>query len=281
MSALGKVADINYQLTGAYLMAGAGSELAQYTRNAALDTSDAWLALTGSTNVSGIDLTGTLIYEGGFDNFANTAATAPTIRQFEGSGFLAALRAKGNTGFGGWNSYGYYASKDYNNIASGSAGWSDNWNAGGPGAPDLIDTILSANTLAGQLYGNNTAVAGLNSNGVAVENNISSGSENSMGIGVGLTIKMAGWTANPTLDYVKVVENDYNNDGVKTLYDGATAAGLKLSTQIDKGTTFTVSGSVAQPHESDSNSTVTNTNSVGMKADDNMHYVQASIKMDF
>jgi hypothetical protein len=276
LSALGSSAGVNYQLTGAYLMAGSGSEFAHLTTTGVKDTTDSWLALTGTTTVAGVDLTGTLIYESGFSNFANTAATAPTIRQFEGSGFLAALRANGNTGFGGWNGYGYYASKDYTNVSThGSAGWSDNWDAGGPGAPDLIDTILGANTLM-----NGAALAGLNSNGVAVENNVTSGTENSMGIGLGLTLKVAGWTVNPTIDYVKVVENDYNNDGIKTLYDGAMAGGVKVSTQIDKGTTFTVSGSVAAPSESDSNSTVTNS-VAGQKADDNMHYLQASIKMAF
>jgi hypothetical protein len=268
LSALGKAGMVNYQLTGAYMVAGTASALSTLnSTGTATDTSNMWLAATGNTVMNGIDLTGTLIYEAGYDNYlVTTAAQRATAfalggnqEQAEGSGYLAALRAKGKTGFGGWNGYGYYASADYNNIsAGGSAGWSENWDTGGPGGRDLLDTILAT--------------------GAADAGTGTSGTENSMGVGLGLTINAGGWTINPTVDYVTVVEDDMDNDAVKDLvYDSATAAGLKLSTQIDTGTTFSVSGHIAEPNDADAT-----VNSTGNTTDDDsMHYVQASIKMNF
>ncbi|MBF0128288.1 MAG: hypothetical protein HQM02_13890 [Magnetococcales bacterium] len=257
LSLLGKASTVNYQVTGAYwdsATGAAGADPAGATGNGTLttagDTDNFWLAGTLNTALSGIDLTGTLIWESGWDGY-----TADS--QEEEGDFLAALRAKGKTGFGGWNGYVFYSGEDFNNIVGTNAKWSPTWDMGGPGARDLMNNFALGRTA-------NTAVT---------NNNAASNTENMWGIGAGLEVPAGIWTVKPHLDYAAVVE-DFVGDATKNGiidYDTAWGGSLILSTNIDTDTELNISGHYVDPDNTTTAPTVA----------DQMHYVQASVAMKF
>ncbi|MBF0370865.1 MAG: hypothetical protein HQL52_15555 [Magnetococcales bacterium] len=254
LTLLGEMNDINLQFTAAYMDAQEGSNLLATLADTGVangsDTNNHWLALTANTMISGIDLTGTVIWEGGWDN-------ATSAGQAEESDFLAALRAKGKTGFGGWNAYAFYAGEDFDNIVDSKQGWSATWDNGGPGGVDLMGahgfTDLTENTTG------DNAIANL------------SNSENMTGIGAGLTFNAGGWTINPMLDYASVVEEDLNDNGISDFAaDSAWGGTLKVSTKLDTNTTLYLQGTYVDPDETADNANV-----------DDMYLLEAAVKMAF
>ncbi|ABK46234.1 hypothetical protein Mmc1_3749 [Magnetococcus marinus MC-1] len=247
VSVLGKIADVNLQLTYAHLNAG-------YDFAAAPSVSDNWLGLTGSGAVAGIDYTATLLYEAGADYTGGN-----NTNQLDKAGWLGAVRLNGKTGFGAWNAYGFYASKNFDSISDDNMVWSNTWDMGGPGGTDLLGTWATAAD-----------------RGNAVRS--TDPSSNLWGIGAGLTVMAGGWKIVPQLDYVAVVEKDLNNDGVVTaadgLFDSAIAGSLFASTEIDTGTTLMIGGAYGNFDKGAGfNNGVSNIDDAG--------FVEASIKMAF
>ncbi|MEO5334558.1 MAG: hypothetical protein H7839_21290 [Magnetococcus sp. YQC-5] len=278
LSVLGKASNIDYQVTGLYLnqeknmqsMLG-GASAYNWTRNglgpAVNNTNnsvtDGWLALTLGTQVAGIDLTGTAIYETGMTNVTPQSQLAK-------SGALGALRIKGKTGFGGWNGYGFYSSKNFTSAYPGGnqAHWSATWDAGGPGAQDLMEVALTG--APGE------AVP------TAASNNMTTDTSNIWGVGIGAAINAGAWTIKPSLDYARVVDDNLKIPGVtdtaagiaanvgRATYNRALGGTLGFSTKIQESTTLDLSGTWVKP-----TARVTGTNA------SNMHYLQASVKLDF
>ncbi|MEG3641445.1 hypothetical protein [Magnetococcus sp. PR-3] len=258
-SVLGKVADVNLQLTFAALDGGSGATTGGAGAGAALSNVEGnWLALTASGALAGIDYTATMIYDGGVDYFGDAAGI-----QLKESDFLAALRLKGKTGFGGWSAYGFYAGEDFNSITDDNMGWSATWDMGGPGGTDLLGTWAAAAD-GGNSY-------------LTANSKSTNASSNMWGIGAGLSIKAGGWTIKPHVDYASLVEEDLNGDGAVTaadaLFESAIAGSLFASTQIDKGTTLMVGGAYGSFDEGPNFTTGTEEDSAG--------YIEASIKMAF
>ncbi|MBF0160432.1 MAG: hypothetical protein HQL58_13025, partial [Magnetococcales bacterium] len=274
LSVLGKApSNISYQVTAAYLNLGKGGVV-----NSVLTSipgrdrlHDWWLAGTVKVPVSGIDLTGTLIYENGMGGFTSGDEDISALNhQLDKSGFLAALRAKGKLGFGGWNAYGFYASKNYTNITNRNPVWSDTWDQGGPGAKDLMNLVTQ--NAFNQSTSGNGGNGGFGPSGAAA-----SPTENAWGLGAGLTVEAGGWKIRPMLDYVSLVEDTVNFGNSRTLarYDSAWGGSLMASTEIDKGTNLLLGATVVRPSDGP-----------GRVAGDaldskTMHLVQAAIKMAF
>ncbi len=253
LSLFGKYNGWDWNLTGAYFVADSDSDYANAGGNGAAGTgtqagdsaTDGWVALTASTDLTPfgapVDLTGTMIYETGMEGYTVGG-------QAEEDGWLGAVRLKGNTSFGGWNAYGFYASQDFTNITNDNMQWSKTWDMGGPGAKDLL--------------GNWAADAG------------ASESENMSGVGLGMTFSAGGWKINPMIDFAAVVEEDLGNNGVADQEtDSAWGGTLALSTKVDEGTTLFITGVYVDPDQNDNSDTVDTV--------ENMHFVEASIKMKF
>lgn len=252
LTVLGKMSSVNYQLTGAYLHAGEASLLNGTDSAGNADSNnDWWLALTLGGNASGVDLTGTVIYENGMDvNSRNNT-------QGGGDGLLLALRAKGKVSFGGWNAYAMYAGEDYTNIVNGDAEWSPTWDMGGTGANDLMKTAFGANNTT------DTQLSNAGTNDV----------QNLWAIGAGLAIDASGWTIKPYLDYANVVDDDPNETGATTAaIDSAWGGSLILSTKVDTDTTLELSGNYVDPDATTGNDAT---------AGDAMHQVLATVTMKF
>lgn len=253
LSALGKIDAFDYQLTGAYLKG-------QNKSTTLTDITDGWIALTLSTKFQGIDLVGTAIYETG----ADVPATGVGTKQLEDSGTFLALRAKGAAGFGGWNGYAFYGSTDFTSplVQNNEAKWSPTWDSSGPGSQDLMQRALTG------LAGNNSATAGGNTAGFF------SNETNMWGIGAGLAINAGAWTIKPSLDYAHVVEDyDLTNRTIQANYTSAWGGTVGFSTKIQEATTFDLSGTWVDPKLSTRPAAVLNA--------DVMHYIQASVRMDF
>ncbi|NGZ27287.1 MAG: hypothetical protein G8345_10425 [Magnetococcales bacterium] len=266
LSLLGKGMGINYQATLAYLKAQSDSNVANaLTTNANDGLSDWWLALTLNSTVAGIDLTGTLIYEAGMSNVPNLAAGNAVTKQFEEGDFLVALRAKGKTGFGGWNAYAFYAGEDFTNISNTTPMWSETWDNGGPHAQDLMNNAFAANTV-GLGTGNNA---------------YTSPTENVWGVGAGLTVNAGGWTIRPMLDYGHVVDSNLDNVvGDEVRVESAWGGSLIVSTPIQQDTVLSLSAQYVKPNLTTAGGAalcVSGTTS----CEDAMHQLMADIKMTF
>ncbi|NGZ28465.1 MAG: hypothetical protein G8345_16440 [Magnetococcales bacterium] len=282
LSMLGKGMGINYQATVAYLKAQSNSDVANaISTNDEDSVSDWWLALTLNGQVSGIDLTGTIIYEAGMSNTpelnraggSNITPGTVATEQLSDGDFLVALRAKGKTGFGGWNAYAFYAGEDFTNISNTTPMWSDTWDTGGPFARDLMNNV----------FGNGTAVSTTQASG---NNGMSSPSENVWGVGAGLTINAGGWTIRPMLDYAAVVETDLDPTvaGPESLIDSAWGGSLVLSTNIQQDTVLSLTAQYVKPDFTTAgNTAVTGHCAAGAtgNCDDSMHQLMADIKMTF
>lgn len=247
----GKAGIVNYNLTMAYADLGKDSTFKNVLTAVAptdfpvnSDSNNLWLGLTLSGKLGAVDAVGTVLYEDGYDSSTNRKSSVTD------SGWLGALRLKGQTGFGEWNGYSFYASSDFNNITSDNMVWSPTWDMGGVGGIDLISTFANAN---GAL--------------------VSSPSENMWGVGFGLTLMASGWTIRPSIDYAGVVDNTINvvsNTPSNVKYDSAVGSSLLLSTKIQEATTFALEGGIVSP---DATSFAT--------SEDDITFVQAGIKMDF
>lgn len=238
LSLFGKLDVVDYNATVAYYRAEQDSTIGLGSVSGG-DVDDSWFALTLHRDFGVIDATGTLIYESGMDDFG----ASPNMPR--DSGFLAAVRAKGDVSFGEWNAYGFWASKDFTNISNDNMGWSKTWDMGGPGGRDLMSTWAAA--------------AG------------TSPSENMAGIGAGLKIKVNGWTVNPMIDYASVVEEDYFAPIGVADYNTDSALGgtLQVSTKLNKATTLYLTGIFVNPDENVNNTV------------NNLHTVEASVRMNF
>lgn len=250
LTVLGKMNSVNYQVTGAYLYQGDSNTATAQDDN----IDDWWLALTLGGNVSGVDLTGTAIYENGADVDGGTGLT-----QLEEDGFMLGLRAKGKAGFGGWNAYTFYADENYTNIVDGRAEWSPTWDMGGAGAQDLM----------AQAFGNAASSVG----GTQLSNGGRNDIQNLWGIGAGLAIEASGWTIKPYLDYASVVETDYTGTSATDAnIDSAWGGSLILSTKVDTDTTLDLSANYVDPDDTDTNTGY---------AKDSMHQLLATVTMKF
>ncbi|MBF0283316.1 MAG: hypothetical protein HQL51_02550 [Magnetococcales bacterium] len=257
LSLLGKSGTVNYQATGAYMDASKDSDTAAgFARTDANSGSDNWWgALTVGSKVAGIDLTGTAIYEAGWDNNARTTAAN---MQADDSGWLAALRLKGAAGVGEWNAYGFYASQGFNNIIDGEQGWSPTWDMSGPGSIDMMK-LISKDTAAG---------GGMNNAGM---------SQNIWGVGAGLKVKAGAWTINPNIDYAAIVDKDPGNTGAVTSdFSSMWGGTLIASTEIDTGVVFALEGGYLDPKYAANRTDATNAGS-----DKELHFLSASMKLSF
>jgi len=255
ISLLGKAAKANYQVTWFHKEIDEG--VATNTAGAVLgtDVDNDWAAFTLGTNLSGVKLTGTVIWESGYnfdgDTFAPTGTT--TLNQLNSSGVLAALRVAGKTGFGGWKGYGFYSSEDFthplnedsnsNSKNSNATGMSLAWDQGNVNGRDLLKT-WATNSNADQL-------------------------ENVWGVGVGLSVKAGSWTISPAIDYASIVEDDVSG-GVQSISDSAWGGSIVASTKLDEGTTFSLIAIGVDPSDDSITENV-----------ENMHSVQAEFKVKF
>ncbi|MEO5349475.1 MAG: hypothetical protein H7836_07515 [Magnetococcus sp. YQC-3] len=289
LSLFGKVQHVNYQVTGAYLRTENDSAISNYLNGLSggnRNARDGWVGLTLNTMLGGVDVTGTAIYETGFDGVGNTERTLATTamqtqlaaggnaanaainnsvyshginaQRMDDSGVLLALRLKGELPAlaqgAKWNAYGVYASENYTNITNDEMGWSQTWDMGGPGAQDLMKFWATA--------------AG------------ASPSENMWAVGAGLSVPVQGWTINPMIDYAHVVEDRTSRvNGTSTDYRTTSAWGgaLQVSTKLNPATTFAITGVVVDPN--DEGNSLMNTGAAN--ATDTLHTIEASLKMTF
>ncbi|MBF0185676.1 MAG: hypothetical protein HQM06_14995 [Magnetococcales bacterium] len=254
LALLGKVGAVNYGVTGAYLDSGKDSDLTATAMGVSgTRAHDGWLALTLNTVLGGVDMTGTAIYETGMNGAPNTAGA---LRQLKDSGVLAALRLKGDlpgmAKGSGWNAYGMYASENFTPITSRNPVWSKTWDMAGPNAQDLL---------------RNWATAA----GVTPESNV-------WGVGAGLTfVPAANWTINPMIDYVKVVEDDVNNDRLlDRSTNSAWGGGVEVGTMLNPATRLAVTGLYVSPNDKGAGANVNTTSTI-----DKMHVIEATLKMTF
>ncbi|MBF0127566.1 MAG: hypothetical protein HQM02_10195 [Magnetococcales bacterium] len=299
LSVLGKVSNINYQATLAYLTASSNSAVANaFASSPGGSLHDWWLALTLNTAISGIELTGTLIYEAGMDGITNNMRSrnyTTAGKQLEGDDFLVALRAKGKTGFGGWNAYAFYAGSDFTNISNTTPEWSPTWDQSGPNGRDLMNLAMGAGNSA------NLAPAGTGigvgngwgagpAAGAATSSNygLSSPTENMWGIGAGLTINAGGWTIRPMLDYAHTAREDldstykgnnpYSAGSDEVLVRSAWGGSLILSTPIQQDTVLSLTGQWVDPSfTAQGRRMLCATNN----CENSMHQLMADIKMTF
>lgn len=230
-SLLGKAGNINYQLSVLHM--DVGDLITTLPTSGANDwvagSNNTWLAATVGTEMSGMKLSGTAIYELGL---SKTGANSTT--QVEDAGFLGALRVSGKAGFGGWNGYGFYAGEDYTPAdvtgTNSSPGWSRVWDQGGAGGTDL-----------GQVWAQNGGA-------VALTTDNQSQLANVWGIGAGLTVKAGAWTINPTVDYMAIVE-DTVSGGTQVYSDSAWGGSIAATTMLDEGTSFSLVGIGLRPDE--------------------------------
>ncbi len=257
VSILGKAAKINYQTTWFHKEINENATITTGKNNLSpgTDVDNDWAALTLGTNLSGVKLTGTVIWESGYDFDDGIAPTGTsTLDQLNGSGVLAALRVAGKTGFGGWKSYGFYSSEDFthplnsnsndNKNNSNATGMSLAWDQGNVNGRDLLKT-WATNSNADQL-------------------------ENVWGVGAGLSVKAGSWTISPAIDYASIVEDDVNG-GKQSISDSAWGGSIVASTKLDEGTTFSLIAIGVDPSDNDGT-----TDDV-----ENMHSVQAEFKVKF
>ncbi|MBF0296747.1 MAG: hypothetical protein HQL96_16305 [Magnetococcales bacterium] len=275
LSALGKLGKVNYQLTAALIneqnglvAAGAqpglglaGNGLGNKLNSGTLN--DYWLALTLGGNAGPVELTGTAILETGMSNVVKGT-------QLESSGTLFALRAKGKTGFGGWNGYAFRASKNFTspNPGGNQPHWSATWDTGGPGAQDLMEAALTGAPTDGSF----TAT------GFAANTRIATDSSNMYGFGLGVNVKAGAWTINPSLDFAGLTNDTVlSSNGLSTVrsnYDHAWGGTLVLSTKLQEATTLALQGTFVDPH-------LTAGGVAAGVTDETMHYLSANIKMAF
>lgn len=288
LSALGKIDAFDYQLTGAYLK---GEKFANQlvfppavppvvgapNFGALQDVSDGWIALTLSTKIQGIDLVGTAIYETGADS--NLAPGAQET-QLEKDGIFVGARAKGPTGFGGWNAYAFYGAADYTSpiLGNNEAKWSSAWDSSGAGSQDLMQRALTGNAGNTTAGGANATGTGAVVGGYAGATGTFSNVSNMWGVGAGLTVNAGAWTIKPSLDYAHVVEDSATDSNNVKYIDAnilsAWGGTLGFSTKIQEGTVLDLSGTWVNPKES------APVRTAGASID-TMHYLQASVKMDF
>ena len=263
LSILGKAANVNYQLTWAHLDVGTSGTTPVAVSIA--DSNNDWIALTLGTELSGINLTATGIYEAGHDQ------TGVTSGQLADSDFMLGLRAKGKTGFGGWSSYAFYAGEDFNHpletytTNKNAQDFSPTWRRGGAGSVDLV------NTWAGSASLSPVSTAAATTNGAS---GYADNMQNMWGVGLGLTVKAGSWTVNPNIDYVAIVEDMVG--GVDTTSsESAVAGSLIATTKLDEGTTFSLIGTYLKASDDD-------TTADGVNGDvEDMHGIQAEFKVKF
>ncbi|OSM06111.1 hypothetical protein [Magnetofaba australis] len=252
LSLLGKAGSVNWQLTGAYLDADYGSTLGTTINTVATDdVNNFWLALTLNGAMGGIDLTGTIVYEDGFSGVTPTANSVSGT--WDANGFLVGLRAKGKTGFGSWSGYAFYGDEDFDSVTNDNTVWSKTWDTGGPGGQDLMGNWAAAATGSAGLLSNAT--------------------KNMWGIGAGLSVKAGAWTITPHLDYAALAEDrptGYTTN--QDVSDAAWGGSIGAATKIDTDTTFGLFGAYVDPQSG---------SAVGTTSIDEMHILEATIKMKF
>ncbi|MBF0463122.1 MAG: hypothetical protein HQL87_17280 [Magnetococcales bacterium] len=287
LALFGKVSQVNYGVTGAYLKTGDSSGVFDAWKPGAFwsgtsdaatigtvghSISDGWLALTLNSVLGGVDVTGTGIWETGMSGvnpatLVGTTASTITGKKLDGSGGLFALRLKGNlpgvAQGATWNAYGSYASADFTNITSNYPKWSQTWDMEGAANRDLLMTWAAA--------------AG------------ASPTENMRTIGVGLTIPVQNWTINPMLDYAHVNDDSIAGGG-KTDFRTTSAwgGGVQLLTKLNPATTLSITGLIVDPNDTGNGSrygayqTATAAGpGPNVTPTDTMHMVEASLKMVF
>ena len=255
LSLLGKAANINYQLTWAHM------DLDQnFTTTTAIngvaagstpgDSDDDWFALTVGTEMEGVKLTGSLIWETGFD--VNNGGD----NQLTDGGMLLALRANGKTGFGGWSGYAFHAGEDFTHpqesfgraavagTARNAEDFSPTWRQGGAGGTSLLETWVRSTGNAGNL-------------------------QNVWGLGAGVSVNAGAWTLKPYVDYAAIVED--NIAGVQSVSDSAWGGTLIATTTLDEGTSFSLIGKYVSPSDDD----------LGVVDVQDMHALQAEFKVKF
>ncbi|MEO5340693.1 MAG: hypothetical protein H7837_09285 [Magnetococcus sp. MYC-9] len=287
LALFGKVNNVNYGVTGAYLHADKDSALVNLGVGTPGTTmTDGWLALTLNTMLGGVDVTGTAIWETGMRGTSAAARNVVTsgstplsaiANRMDSGGGLGALRLKGDlSGLSKgstWNAYGLYASENFTAITSRNPNWSKTWDLGGPGAQDLMNTWAYA--------------AG------------SSPEENMMAIGASVTFVPApNWTITPMIDFASVVEDQTVGNAVAGAGSAsnfrttsAWGGGVEVATKLNPATTLAVTGVVVDPNNKDNSNEAlgggghvlgtTSNSGAGTTGSDTMHVIEATVKMTF
>ena len=265
LAVLGKAGSLSYNGTLIYLdqqekAVGSPTITSTATGDTAgtitTDTQNWWLAGTVGTKVGGMDLKVTGIYEAGYDNYENSSTKTAVTEQYAGSGFFLGAKLAGKTGFGSWKTFAYYSTEDFNGLAN-----KPNWN---------------------YLHNSNATVDLMN---IAVRGNTTSTinsheQDNVHGIGAELKIKAGKFTVTPGIEYMGLTEDSItvNNTQYIADVDGAIGGYVGVSTEIDKGTTLSLTGAMVDP---DANETAANLNGTTGRDLDAIHTVIAEIKMKF
>ncbi len=292
LALLGKVGGFDYNFTLAYADAGECSIYGGGTTatcgtavsnplsvTSGQDTSNLWAGLTVSGDVGPVNLTGSLLYEDGYDNTLNTTAFS---KQAGESDIMVALRAKSKVGFGEVRGYAFYGGEDFNSIAD-KPDWSFNYDQLSSGV-DLMSQAISSTTTWGIGDGGDSSSNTYGDGSVNVRD-----SENLMGAGIGMTINAGAWKIMPEIDYVQVADETVSYRTAanvamtdKVNVDSAWGGSLRLQTNLEKGMSLTIAGSVVEPNyngraSSDSVDGTTQTN----VSDNTMHAVGIDLKMTF
>lgn len=228
-----------------------------------VDSDNQWLAATIGTEMGGIDITANLAYEAGFDNYDQIAAASQTgkTEQSEGSGFLVSARLNGNAGFGGWSAYGVYASEDFNTIQV-DPDWSYMYDGMIADVGSTLLTFAATDPTVG------SDMTSLNTSAL----------ENISALGAGLSIDAGQFTITPQIDYMAVTETEKTVNGTtyRSNIDDAWGGSIGLSTEIDAGTTFTVTAAMLDPKANKADADMPN--GVGI---DTMHSLAAELLIKF
>jgi hypothetical protein len=265
LAALGKAGSFDYNVSATYLIAGSLNAIAAPTiassstgdgGTVATDTDNWWLAATVGSKMGGVDFDVTAIYEAGYDNFDQSNTKSIATEQLADSGFMIGAHLKGSTGFGGWNAYGWYAAENYSSLIAQPA-WSQMWDANSPD-DGLMRTAL-------------------NYDGSGI---LSSGLENTIGIGGQLSIKAGDFTIAPGIEYVTLNEDQITapnaTTATKSDVEDMWGGWVKVSTAIDTGTTLSLTGAYVDVNANDVKANLPN--AVDFDA---IHSLVAEIKIVF
>ena len=290
MALLGKMNNIDWNLTVAHAAAGADSNFGAVGANAgsnlnsnpggANDVKNTWVAMTLGGKLGGVSYTWTGIWEDGYEGVSTQGADYgasvlsgttiipeagdPRRHQLRKAGYMTALRLKGTAGALGWNAYGCYGTENFNSISN-RPHWSLNYASNFVDGGDLMHLALGPN--------NGTTVTG----GTVLAND---SGVNTHGAGVAIKTKAGAWTVKAGADWVRLTETNFTHQQIETKanIDSAMGGFLQASTSLDKGVSLVLTGQYVSPDDNDNGNDSDSTN---VYQADSMHVLSASLKLAF